>query len=51
MQAEPAEVFADGEAYVFCDEDGMDTNTFAGNDQTASLTAAFDSLGGLAGLL
>ena len=51
MQAEPAEVFADGEAYVFCDEDGMTQNAFTGNDQTSALSAAFDSVGGLAGLL
>jgi replicative DNA helicase len=51
MQAEPAEVFADGEAYVFCDEDGMDANVFAGNDQTASLTAAFNASSSIDALL
>ena len=46
MQAEPAEVYANGEAYVYCDEDGMDTNTFANTDATATLSAAFDGVGG-----
>ena len=51
MQAEPAEVFADGEAYVFCDEDGMDANAFAGQDQTASLAAAFSDSSAFESLL
>lgn len=50
MQAEPAEVFVEGAASVFCDEDGMDVNSFAGNDQTSSLSAAFGSIGGFGGL-
>lgn len=53
MIAEPAEVYADGEAYVFTDEDGMSQNSFAmnGGDSTASLSAAFDDLGDLSALL
>jgi hypothetical protein len=39
---EPSVVYADGEAYVFQDEDGI-TKTFGG-DQTASLETLFDSM-------
>lgn len=45
MQADPAEVFANGEASVFCDEDGIDVNAFAGNDQTDALSASFAGIG------
>lgn len=38
---DPATVYADGEAYVFCDEDGM--NSTFGGDLTMSLDSAFSA--------
>lgn len=46
---DPSVVYADGESYVFMDEDGM-TQTFGG-DQTLSIDSAFAGLGGDLGFL
>ena len=42
LQQDPAEVYADGEASVFCDEEGMDANPYASGG--ADLEDAFSSM-------